>query len=46
VWRPSGSPIVIAVLTNRRAADAASDDALIADVTRSAIGDLTASGQG
>ena len=33
VWRPDAAPLVIAVMSNRRAADARHDDALIAQAT-------------
>jgi beta-lactamase class A len=39
-WPTTGAPIVIAVLSDRGVADAASDDALIADATRTAIAAL------
>jgi beta-lactamase class A len=39
-WPPHGAPIVIAVLSSRGSVNAASDDALIADATRTALADL------
>lgn len=39
-WPPHGAPYVIAVLSSRGSADASSDDALIADATRTALADL------
>jgi beta-lactamase class A len=39
-WPPSGSPIVIAILSGRGSADASSDDALIADATKVGIAAL------
>ncbi len=40
VWPPHGAPYVIAVLSSRGSVNAASDDALIADATRTALADL------
>jgi beta-lactamase class A len=37
VWPPARSPIVMAILSRRSSADASSDDALIADATRTAL---------
>lgn len=37
VWPTTGSPIVIAVESDRRSAHASSDDALITEATRTAI---------
>lgn len=37
LYPPSGSPIIIAVLSDRNSPDARSDDALIADATRATI---------
>jgi beta-lactamase class A len=39
-WPPSGSPIIIAILSDRSSADASSDDALIADATKVGIAAL------
>jgi beta-lactamase class A len=39
-WPPGGAPVEIAVLSDRVKADAASDDALIADDTKAAIAGL------
>ena len=39
-WPPHGAPVVISVLSSRGSADATSDDALIADATRTALADL------
>lgn len=39
-WPPHGAPVVIAVLSSRGSANAASDDALIADATRTALAGL------
>lgn len=39
-WPPHGAPIVIAVLSSRGSVNATSDDALIADATRTALADL------
>lgn len=39
-WPPSGSPIIIAILSDRGSADASSDDALIADATKVGIAAL------
>lgn len=36
-WPPSGAPVVIAVLSHRGSANATSDDALLADATRTAV---------
>jgi beta-lactamase class A len=40
LWPPRGAPIVIAILSDRGAANAASDDPLIADATRAAVAAL------
>ena len=40
IWPPSGSPIVIAVMSSRTEADADYDDALVAAATRAAIASL------
>jgi beta-lactamase class A len=39
-WRPHSAPLVIAVLSSRGSINASSDDALIADATRTALADL------
>jgi beta-lactamase class A len=39
-WPPGGAPVVIAVLSHRGSADAASADTLIADATRTALAAL------
>jgi beta-lactamase class A len=39
-WPPRGAPYVIAILSNRGSLNALSDDALIADATRTALADL------
>lgn len=39
-WPPHGAPFVIAVLSSRGSVNASSDDALIADATRTALADL------
>jgi beta-lactamase class A len=39
-WPPHGAPVVIAVLSSRYSAHGASDDALIADATRTALAGL------
>ena len=39
-WPPHGAPVVISVLSSRGSATATSDDALIADATRTALADL------
>jgi beta-lactamase class A len=39
-WPTSGSPIVIALLSDRGSADASSDDALVADTTKAAVAAL------
>jgi beta-lactamase class A len=39
-WPPHGAPVVISVLSSRGSADATSDDALIADATRTALAGL------
>jgi beta-lactamase class A len=39
-WPPYGAPVVISVLSSRDSAHATSDDALIADATRTALADL------
>jgi beta-lactamase class A len=39
-WPPHGAPYVIAVLSRRGSVNTASDDALIADATRTALADL------
>ncbi|SEG80522.1 beta-lactamase class A [Actinacidiphila yanglinensis] len=39
-WPPHGSPVVISVLTDRGATDAASADALVADATKAALTEL------
>jgi beta-lactamase class A len=39
-WPTSGSPVVIAVLSDRGSADASSDDALIAEATKAALSAL------
>jgi beta-lactamase class A len=36
-WPPSGSPIDIAIQSDRTSANASSDDALIADATKAAL---------
>ena len=36
-WPPSGAPVVIAVLSHRGSANATSDDALLADATKTAV---------
>ncbi|WP_322409980.1 class A beta-lactamase [Microbacterium invictum] len=41
VWPPDGEPIVIAVLTTRGVADAATDDALVAEAAAVALAGLT-----
>jgi beta-lactamase class A len=40
-WPPSRPPVVVAILSRRRSANAASDDALIADATRTALAALS-----
>lgn len=37
-WPPSGAPVVVAILSDRDTTDGSSDDALIADATRTALG--------
>jgi beta-lactamase class A len=37
-WPPSGAPVVVAILSDRGTAGASSNDALIADATRTALG--------
>jgi beta-lactamase class A len=39
-WPPSGAPVVVAILSDRGTAGASSNDALIADATRTALGAL------
>jgi beta-lactamase class A len=39
-WPPHGAPVIIAVLSSRGSVHASSDDALIADATRTALADL------
>jgi beta-lactamase class A len=39
-WPPMGSPVVVAILSDRGHRDAASDDALIADTTKSVLAAL------
>lgn len=39
-WPPHGAPYVIAILSSRGSINASSDDALIADATRTALADL------
>jgi beta-lactamase class A len=39
-WPPSGGPVLIALMSDRPAADAASDDALLADATKVAVAAL------
>jgi beta-lactamase class A len=39
-WPPGGAPVIIAILSRRGSPDATSDDALIADATRTAIAAL------
>jgi hypothetical protein len=39
-WPASGSPIVVAIMSDRGSADASSDDALIADATRAGVAAL------
>lgn len=39
-WTPDGAPVVIAILSRRGSANATSDDALIADVTKAALAAL------
>lgn len=39
-WPPHGGPYVIAILSSRGSINASSDDALIADATRTALADL------
>lgn len=41
VWRPSGAPVVLALLSHRRVKDAEPDNALLAAATRAAIPGLT-----
>jgi beta-lactamase class A len=36
-WPPTGSPIVIVILSHRNSANASSNDALIADATKAAL---------
>ncbi|WJL94698.1 class A beta-lactamase [Microbacterium sp. ET2] len=45
VWPPDGEPIVIAVLTTRDVADAATDDALVAEAAAVALAGLTEDGE-
>jgi beta-lactamase class A len=39
-WPASGSPIVVAIMSDRGSADASSDDALIADATKVGVAAL------
>jgi len=40
-WRPSGAPVVIALLSHRQAKDAEPDNTLLADATRATLPGLT-----
>jgi beta-lactamase class A len=40
VWPPTGSPLVISLLSTRRTQNATSEDALLADATKAAVSAL------